>query len=113
MRTLKIGLGIVVLTAFNQVALAGRGGSTGAIVSAVNSGSTDAIIAELERAEELACLSCIAPVQALVDHPEYRVRDAAGWWLGRRGVRDEVFLLSVMADNGGQFYSRENNPGGM
>jgi hypothetical protein len=25
---------------------------------------------------------------------------------------DEIFLLSVMADNGGQYYSRENNPGG-
>ncbi|HZS36917.1 MAG TPA: HEAT repeat domain-containing protein [Polyangia bacterium] len=93
MRTLdigKIGLGMVVLTAFSQAALAGRGGSTGAIISAVNSGSSDAIVAEIERAEELACLSCIAPVQKLVDYPDARVRDAAGWWLGRRGVRDEV-----------------------
>lgn len=89
MRTLKIGLGVMVLLSAGT-ALAGRGGSTGAILSAVNSGSADAIVAEIERAEFLACTSCIAPVRALVDHPDYRVRDAAGWWLGRRGVRDEV-----------------------
>jgi HEAT repeat protein len=71
-------------------AWAGRGGSQIAIQSAVESGSTDAIVAEIERAEYLACLGCIGVVQKLVDHPEQRVRDAAGWWLTRRGVRTEV-----------------------
>jgi HEAT repeat protein len=71
-------------------AFAGRGGSTIAIKAAVQSGSADAIVAELERAEFLACLSCIDAVLPLVDHDSQRVRDAAGWWLSRRGVRTEV-----------------------
>jgi HEAT repeat protein len=74
----------------SSTAFAGRGGSTAKIKQAIDSGSVDAIIAEVERAETLACLSCIEPVKGLVDHPEQRVRDVAGWWLGRRGVRDEV-----------------------
>ncbi|MDB4969664.1 MAG: lyase domain protein repeat-containing protein [Myxococcales bacterium] len=71
-------------------AFAGRGGSTVAIKAAAQSGSADAIVAELERAEFLACLSCIDAVLPLVDHESARVRDAAGWWLGRRGVRSQV-----------------------
>jgi HEAT repeat protein len=74
----------------SATAWAGRGGSTTAIKAAVQSGSADAIVAELERAEFLACLSCIDAVLPLVDHSSARVRDAAGWWLGRRGVRTEV-----------------------
>jgi HEAT repeat protein len=74
----------------SSVAGAGRGGSTAGINAAVQSGSVDAIVAEIERAEELACLSCIGAVRPLVDHDSARVRDVAGWWLGRRGVRDEV-----------------------
>lgn len=74
----------------STVALAGRGGSTQNINAAVASGSVDSIVGEIERAETLACLSCIAPVRALVDYDSYKVRDVAGWWLGRRGVRDEV-----------------------
>jgi HEAT repeat protein len=74
----------------STVALAGRGGSTIGIETAVQSGSVDGIVAALEQAEFLACLSCIAPVKALVDYDSDRVRDAAGWWLGRRGVRDEI-----------------------
>jgi HEAT repeat protein len=74
----------------SSLAFAGRGGSTLAIEAAVQSGSDDAIVAEIERAEELACLSCIAPVMQLVDYPSARVRDVAGWWLSRRGARDVV-----------------------
>ncbi len=89
MRTLNLALGMALLLSA-QTALAGRGGSAGAIQSAIDSGSVDSIIAEVERAEFLACLNCINTVLPLVDHPSARVRDAAGWWLGRRGVRDEV-----------------------
>jgi HEAT repeat protein len=80
----------ILMVLLSSTAFAGRGGSTALIESAVASGSVDAIVAELERAEYLACLSCIAPVRALVDHPSPRVRDAAGWWLTKRGVRTEV-----------------------
>jgi HEAT repeat protein len=74
----------------SPVALAGRGGSTVGIEAAVASGSVDAIVSEIERSEGLACLSCIEPVRQLVDHDSAKVRDVAGWWLGKRGVRDEV-----------------------
>lgn len=84
--TLAIGL----LLLSGSAALAGHGGSTTLINSAVASGSVDAIVAELERAEYLPSSSAIAPVRALVDHSSYRVRQAAGWWLTRRGVRTEV-----------------------
>ena len=84
----KLFIASVLLT--STVALAGRGGSTVGIEAAVKSGSVDSIVGEIERAEELACLSCIAPVRQLVDYDSYRVREVAGWWLDRRGVRDEV-----------------------
>jgi hypothetical protein len=74
---------------------AGRGGSTAAIEAATQSGSVDGIIAELERSEFLACLSCIEPVKQLIDYPSDRVRQAAGWWLTRRGVRDEVISSMI------------------
>jgi HEAT repeat protein len=89
MRTVKLALGIALLLSA-QTALAGRGGSAAAIQSAIDSNSVDTILAEIERAEFLACLNCINTVLPLVDHPSSRVRDAAGWWLGRRGVRDQV-----------------------
>jgi HEAT repeat protein len=87
---MKTKLLVVGLLLSSSVAFAGRGGSTTFIKAAIASGSADAIVAEIERAEALACLSCIEPVRQLVDHPSQRVRDVAGWWLGRRGVRDEV-----------------------
>ncbi len=72
------------------VALAGRGGSETLIIQAVQSGSEDTIIAEVERAEFLACLGCIQVVRDLVDFPSTRVRNVAGWFLTRRGVRSAV-----------------------
>ncbi len=72
------------------IARAGHGGSTGAIEAAVSSGSADAIIAEVERAEELTCYSCYNPVHALIDNPSSRVRDVAGWWLSKRPERRTV-----------------------
>ncbi|HEY7954314.1 MAG TPA: HEAT repeat domain-containing protein [Polyangia bacterium] len=82
-----VGLTIGMLSA---TAWAGRGGSTIAIESAIASGSEQTVLAELERAEKLACMSCVKPVLGLVDSPSYRVREAAGWWLTKRGVRDQV-----------------------
>ncbi|WP_428264294.1 HEAT repeat domain-containing protein [Haliangium sp.] len=66
-------------------ASAGRGGSHSRIKNAINTGSSAAIVAELERAERLICSSaCIETVMSLLDHPEYEVREAAGWWFARR-----------------------------
>jgi HEAT repeat protein len=91
-----IGLGLILLTAGGGgTALAGRGGSTVAIERAAASGSVDAVIAELERAEYLACLSCIDSVMKLVDHKSDKVREAAGWWLSKRGAR--VVVIADMS----------------
>ena len=57
--------------------LAGRGGSPQAIKSAIDANSVDSIQAELERAEHLVCSSCTDMVLPLVDHLNYRVRQAA------------------------------------
>jgi HEAT repeat protein len=84
---MRTAIGFMLLSA---TAFAGRGGSTIAIEQAAASGSVDAVLAELERAEYLACTSCIDAVLKLVDNPSARVRQAAGWWLTKRGVRTVV-----------------------
>ena len=76
--------------ALSSPAFAGFGSSSVALKAAVQSGSVDAIVAELEKAEELPSQGAIAVVLPLVDHDSWRVRDAAGWWLTRRGVRTQV-----------------------
>ncbi len=74
-----------VLGAFATTASAGRGGSHARIQNAINTGSSAAIIAEIERAERLICSSaCIETVMSLLDDPRYEVREAAGWWFARR-----------------------------
>ncbi|HEX9101743.1 MAG TPA: HEAT repeat domain-containing protein, partial [Polyangia bacterium] len=78
------------LVALSSPAFAGFGSSSVAIKAAVQSGSVDAIVAELEKAEELPSNGAIDVVLPLVDHDSWRVRDAAGWWLTRRGVRTQV-----------------------
>lgn len=82
-----IGLSVVLLS---TAAWAGHGGSTTLIESAIASGSVDTIVAELERSEFLPTSSAIPVVMKLVDHDAQRVREAAGWWLARRGARVEV-----------------------
>jgi HEAT repeat protein len=66
-------------------AVAGRGGSFGRIRSAAQHGNPDAIVAELERAENIPCTSeCMTFVMGLLEHDSYYVRDAAAWWFARR-----------------------------
>jgi HEAT repeat protein len=90
MRTAHGILFALIMTATAAPAWAGHGSSALALKAAVQSGSVDAIVAELEKAEELPSLGAIDVVLPLVDHASYRVRDAAGWWLTRRGVRTQV-----------------------
>lgn len=65
-------------------AVAGVGGSAARIQNAASSGSEDAIVAELERAELLICPACVEPVMDLLDHDSADVRDAAAWWFAQR-----------------------------
>ena len=79
--TLSLAVSIGML---QSVAVAG-GGSPDAISSAIRSGSEDAIVAQLEKAEDIACSSvCMEMVMGLLDHDSYYVREAAAWWFARR-----------------------------
>ncbi|HEX4403686.1 MAG TPA: HEAT repeat domain-containing protein [Polyangia bacterium] len=82
----------LVVGAASGTALAGRGGSPQAIQSAIDANSVDAIQAELERSEHLVCSGCTDMVLPLVDHLNYRVRQAAAWWLARRGTSRQVYV---------------------
>src|SRR5262245_34465555 len=86
MNTIGNKLAAVALTLCAAVvpAVAGRGGSSGAIKSAVNSGSVDAILAEVERAENLMCPDCIVTVRQLLSHDRFEVRQVAAWWFAKR-----------------------------
>lgn len=81
-----------------QVADAGRGGSWSRIQNAVNSGSQDAIIAEIERAERLICGGCIGTVMDLLEDDRYEVREAAAWWFARRPAQKAELTLRGLAD---------------
>jgi hypothetical protein len=94
--TNKLGIailsGVLAVGAASGTALAGHGGSYAAIKQAVDANSIDAIQAELERAEHLVCAGCTDLVVPLIDHSSYRVRQAAAWWLARRGVSHQVYV---------------------
>lgn len=72
------------------VASAGKGASYLSIRNAINSGSVDAVLAELERAEKLPCGSCIDLITPLIDHDNAQVRDVAAWWLAKRAIRSQI-----------------------
>ena len=71
-------------------AVAGRGSSLQAVRLAVASGSSDAIKAELERAENLVCIACVDMVKTLIDNQDEEIRQVAAWWLARRGVARDI-----------------------
>jgi HEAT repeat protein len=71
-------------------AVAGHGSSPQAVKLAIQSGSPDAIKAELERAEHLVCVSCVDMVMPLLDNDDQGIREVAAWWIARRGVARNV-----------------------
>jgi len=71
-------------------AVAGHGSSPQAVQLAISSGSSDAIKAELERAEFLVCVSCVDMVRPLIDNRDEGIRQVAAWWLARRGVARDI-----------------------
>jgi HEAT repeat protein len=97
----KLLVTAVAMFALGGTASAGRGGSAAKIRDAINSTSTDAIIAELERAERLICDACIAPVMDLLDDDRYEVREAAAWWFARRPVMKAMLTERSVDDLAG------------
>jgi HEAT repeat protein len=79
-------------------ALAGKGGSAAAIQAAVASRSTDAIIAEVERAESLICGQCIDTLTQLTEDPRFEVREVAAWWFARRPALKEMLASQFLAE---------------
>lgn len=72
-------------------AFAGKGGSAGKIAAAVNSGSVDAIVAEVERAEGLVCPDCMDTMMTLLEDNRFAVREVAAWWFAKRpGAKEQL-----------------------
>ncbi|HTJ46487.1 MAG TPA: HEAT repeat domain-containing protein [Kofleriaceae bacterium] len=79
-------------------AQAGTGGSAGRIRAAVQSGSQDAILAEVERAEYLMCPDCVNVVTDLLDDERPAVREVAAWWFARRPSVAQGFIDRSLQD---------------
>jgi HEAT repeat protein len=79
-------------------AVAGRGGSAAAIKSAVRSGSTDAILAEVERTEHLICADCVPLMINLTEDSRLEVREVAAWWFAKRPGAKAI-MVSQMKDD--------------
>jgi HEAT repeat protein len=86
----------VLLTA--APAFAGKGGSALLISQAVQSRSTDAIIAEVEKTESLICNECIQLVTNLTEDNRYAVREVAAWWFAKRPQLQEAMAASFQSD---------------
>ncbi len=99
-KQMKTGLftGLLALTLGASFANAGVGGSNAAIKAAAASGSTDAIIAEIERSEGLICAACVDTVTALTDHNSYVVREAAAWWFAKRPSLATMMTAQMVDD---------------
>lgn len=100
MKNIGMKLAAVALTfaASATPALAGKGGSNGKIVEAVRSGSVDAIIAEVERAEGLICEDCVQTMINLTEDNRLEVREVAAWWFAKRPGTKNI-MVSQMKDD--------------
>jgi HEAT repeat protein len=89
-------------------AFAGKGGSAQKIQSAISSRSVDAIIAEVERAEGLACGECIQLITNLTEDSRYQVREVAAWWFAKRPAMAKMLAEGFVQDlgNGGSIAVR-------
>ena len=94
----KLAAAALALCASTLPAFAGKGGSNKAIVSAINSGSVDSIIAEVERAESLICEPCIATMIGLTEDNRLPVREVAAWWFAKR-PGSLAIMVSQMKDD--------------
>lgn len=79
-------------------AYAGKGGSAAAIQAAVRSTSTDAIIAEVERAEGLMCAECIQTLTNLTEDARYEVREVAAWWFAKRPALKDMLAAQFVGE---------------
>jgi len=98
MKTMTKLVAVTVTLLAAATANAGKGGSAALIASAVASGSSDAIIAELERAEALMCEDCIEIVTRLTEDNRYPVRQVAAWWFAKRPALANMLAEQMQSD---------------
>lgn len=98
MSTLRSKLLIACVLVLGGTAQAGVGGSADKIRTAVQSGSQDAILAEVERAEYLMCPDCVSVVTDLLDDERPAVREVAAWWFARRPSIAQGFIDRSLTD---------------
>ena len=67
---------VLALMVSGATAYAGKGSSSVSLQAAVQSGSVDSIVGELERAEFLPSTGAVAVVLPLIDHPSARHHSA-------------------------------------
>lgn len=94
----KLAAVALVLVAATAPAVAGKGGGAAKIERAVASGSVDAIVAEIERAEALNCDACVQLVTGLTAHARYEVREVAAWWFAKRPALAKALAEGFVAD---------------
>ncbi len=100
MKTMTKIAAVSLMALLSAPALAGKGGSAGLIQQAVTSGSTDAIIAEVEKTEGLMCEECIQMVTNLTADNRYAVREVAGWWFAKRPALRDMLATQFEDDLG-------------
>ena len=102
--TNKMGRNLAVAAAFVATAFtvlpafAGRGASRAEVAGAIRNGGIDAIIATLEKAENMPATSdTVALVEGLLDHQDFRAREVAAWWFARRAAEKNRLTTSGLA----------------
>lgn len=98
MTTMTKFVAVTVTLLAAATANAGKGGSAALIANAVASGSQDAILAEVERAEGLMCDECIEIVTKLTEDNRYAVREVAAWWFAKRPGLAHIMAEQMQAD---------------
>src|ERR1043165_1794912 len=98
MKNIKLAAVVFALAASASPALAGKGGSAAQLNDAVRSGSSDAIIAGIERTGSLICADCMQTMINLTEDSRYNVREAAAWWFARRPGSKDI-MVSQMKDD--------------
>jgi len=94
----KLAAVALMLAATSAPAFAGKGGSAAQIKDAVRSGSVDAIVAEVERAESLICEECMDTMVNLTEDSRFEVREVAAWWFAKRPGAKAI-MVSQMKDD--------------
>ena len=99
--TSLLSVALLTIALATPTAHAGVGGSAAKIRAAAASGSTDAILAEVERAEHLVCAECVDVVTGLLDNETYEVREVAAWWFAKRPALKKQMIGQMTTDLAG------------